>query len=131
MFAADAPAAAAGTPADPQVPDPPGDMPVPAHGAPPRRVTDPSCRLRPGNHTLVRLEGDSRAERVPCVPRQGEAEGHTVSCAPPARSPSAGLASAVVATTRWVHIGPHHPERLCEAQPTAALALIPEAIILE
>ena len=43
------------------------------------------------------------------------------SCAPPARSPSAGLASAAVATTRWVHIGPHHPEGLCEAQPATTL----------
>ena len=34
--AADNPAVAAGTPADPPVPDPPGDMPAPAHGASPR-----------------------------------------------------------------------------------------------
>ena len=72
--AADAPAAAAGAPADPPVPDPPGDIPAPAHGAPPRRVTDPSCRLCPGNHTLVRLEGTARQKRC----RQWEAEGHTV-----------------------------------------------------
>ena len=60
---ADAPAAAAGTPADPPVPDPPGDMPAPTRGPPSRRVVDPVCRLRRGDHTLVRLEGTARQKR--------------------------------------------------------------------
>ena len=55
-----------------------------------------------------------------CATSVGGGRTHS-SCAPPARSPSAGLANAAVATTRWVHIGPHHPEGLCEAQPAAAL----------
>ena len=64
--AADAPAAAAGAPAaaaDPPAPDPPGDMPAPARGPPSRQVVDPPCRLRHGNHTLVRFEGTARQKR--------------------------------------------------------------------
>ena len=61
--APDVAAAAAGAPADPPVPDPPGDMPAPARGPPSRRVVDPSCRLRPGNHTLVCLKGTARQKR--------------------------------------------------------------------
>ena len=68
--AADAPAApdvaAAAAPADPPVPDPPGDMPAPTRGPPSRRVVDPVCRLRRGDHSLVHLKGTARQKRC-CV----------------------------------------------------------------
>ena len=68
VAAADAPAApdvaaAADAPADPPVPDPPGDMPAPTRGPPSRRVVDPVCRLHCGDHTLVHLEGTARQKR--------------------------------------------------------------------
>ena len=97
--------------ADPPVPDPPGDMPAPAHGPPSRRVVDPLCRLRRGDHTLVHLEGTAKQKRCRVCHLSGKRE-TPVLCAPPARCPSAGSVIAAVATILW------------KAQPAAAASAL-------